>query len=77
MLNLIIKDIVIQKKTLLYALLYTIFASTSFFIMSPNGFNLYVLSPIAINYMFITFALSYDDKNKSEIVLNSLPLKRA
>lgn len=76
MLNLIMKDIFIQKKTLIYALAFTVLASTSFFNMSPNGFNLYVLSPIAISYMCIFFALSYDDKNKSEIVLNSLPLKR-
>ena len=26
--------------------------------------------------MFISFAASYDEKNKSEIILNSLPLKR-
>ena len=78
MFNLIIKDIVIQKKTFLYALIFTIVASMGFFYMNPgpNSVSLYVFSPIAINYMFIYFALSYDDKNKSEIVLNSLPLKR-
>ncbi|MBZ9607122.1 ABC-2 transporter permease [Clostridium estertheticum] len=76
MLNLIIKDIAIQKKTLLYALLYTIFAPIAFFSMGPSGFGLYVLSPVAITYMFITLAVQYDDKNKSEIALNSLPIKR-
>ncbi|MGH4121341.1 MAG: ABC-2 transporter permease [Clostridium sp.] len=76
MLNLIIKDISIQKKTLLYALLYTIFASIGFSSMRPNGFGLYVLSPTVITYLFINIAVAYDDKNKSEIILNSLPLKR-
>ena len=78
MLNLIIKDIVIQKKTFLYAFLFTIVASTDFLFMNmnPNSFNLYVFSPIVISYMFVNFALSYDDKNKSEIALNSLPIKR-
>lgn len=76
MLNLIIKDIVIQKKTFLYAFILAIASSTNFMNPGPNGFILYVFSPIFINYMFINFALSYDNKNKSEIVLNSLPIKR-
>lgn len=76
MLNLIIKDIAIQKKTLLYALLYAIFAPIAFFSMAPNGFGLYVLPPMATTYIFISFAVNYDEKNKSEIVLNSLPIKR-
>ena len=76
MLNLIIKDIVIQKKTFLYAFILAIASSTNFMNPGPNGFILYVFSPIFINYMFINFALSYDDKNKSEIALNSLSIKR-
>ena len=76
MLNLLIKDILIQKKTFLYGLLYTIVASTGFFTMIDSSFILYVLSPMAITYMFITYAASKDDKNKSEFILNSLPLKR-
>lgn len=76
MFNLIIKDIAIQKKTLLYTLLYAIFAPIAFFSMAPNGFGLYVFPPMAITYIFISFAANYDEKNKSEIVLNSLPLKR-
>ena len=76
MLHLIIKDILIQKRTFLYALLYTIVASTGFFTMINSSIILYVLSPMAIIYMLITYAASYDDKNKSEFILNSLPLKR-
>jgi ABC-2 type transport system permease protein len=76
MLNLIIKEIAIQKKTLLYTFLYTIFSPFAFFAMGQSDFSLFVLSPLGVTYMFTTFATSYDDKNKSEIVLNSLPLKR-
>lgn len=76
MINLVIKDILIQKKTFLFALFYTIVAATGFFTMKGNGFVLYELSPMVIIYMFITYAASYDDKNKSELVLNSLPIKR-
>ncbi|MBZ9684864.1 ABC-2 transporter permease [Clostridium estertheticum] len=75
MFNLIIKDIAIQKKTLLYALLYAIFAPIAFFSMGPSV-ALYVLPPMGITYIFISIAVSYDEKNKSEIVLNSLPIKR-
>lgn len=76
MINLVIKDIVIQKKTFLFSLFYTIVAATGFFTFNNNGFILYDLSPMVIIYMFITYAASYDDKNKSELVLNSLPVKR-
>ena len=77
MLNLIIKDIVIQKKTLLYAFLYSVFAPIFFSSIKPSGIGLYVLCPIVTTYFFITYAANYDDKNKSEMVLNSLPLKRS
>ncbi|MBU3073648.1 ABC-2 transporter permease [Clostridium estertheticum] len=76
MVNLIIKDILIQKKTIIYALLYTAFMALSMSSVFPNGFGLYVMSPMVINYLFITFAVQYDDKNKSEVIINSLPLKR-
>ncbi|MGV8983185.1 ABC-2 transporter permease [Clostridium sp.] len=76
MFNLIVKDIAIQKKTLLYALLYAIIAPIAFFSMAPSGFGLYVLPPMATTYLFISFAANYDEKNKSEIILNSLPIKR-
>ena len=45
--------------------------------MGPSGFGLYVISPMAVIYIFITLAVSYDDKNKSEFILNSLPLERS
>jgi len=77
MLNLIIKDILIQKKTIIYALLYTIFMEVSFSSILPSGFGLYVMSPMVITYLFISLAVQYDDKNKSEIILNSLPVKKS
>ena len=44
MINLVVKDILIQKKTFLFALFYTIVAATGFFTMNNNGFILYDLS---------------------------------
>lgn len=77
MLNLIIKDILIQKKSIIYALLYTAFMSISMSSAFPSGFGLYVMCPMVITYLFITVAVQYDDKNKSEVIINSLPLIRA
>ncbi|MCB2359067.1 ABC-2 transporter permease [Clostridium estertheticum] len=76
MVNLIIKDILIQKKTLLFTFFYTIFVSICFYSTNPSGLGLYILAPILNTYMHIINAVNYDDKNKSEIVLNSLPLNR-
>jgi len=76
MLNLIIKDMIIQKKTFLYVLLYSVFISFAFSSLKPIGVGLYVLNPVITTYFLITYALIYDDKNKSEIILNSLPLSR-
>ncbi|MEK6266791.1 MAG: ABC-2 transporter permease [Clostridium sp.] len=76
MFNLIMKDIAIQKKTLLYTLLFTVFAPIAYFSMNLNGLALYVLPPMATTHIFITFAAKYDEKNNCEIILNSLPLKR-
>ncbi|MBU3213517.1 ABC-2 transporter permease [Clostridium estertheticum] len=76
MVNLIIKDILIQKKTLLFTFFYTIVISICFYSANPSDLGLYVLAPILNTYMHIINAVNYDDKNNSEIVLNSLPLNR-
>jgi len=76
MLNLIKKDIIIQKKTLLIAFSYTILFSITFSSL-PIGLGLYAVAPIVAAFTFITNAVNYDEKNNCEIVLNSLPLKRA
>lgn len=76
MVNLIIKDILIQKKNLLFAFAYTIFLSVFFSYLKPSGIGLYMVGPIVTVFLLISNAVTYDDKNKSEIVLNSLPLRR-
>lgn len=76
MINLILKDILIQKKTLWFAALYSIFV---FFAFSAPMFSqgLYIMGAVAISYIFILTAVAYDDKNNSDVILNSLPLKRS
>lgn len=75
MINLILKDILIQKKTLLYALFYGIFALIAFpSTMTARG--AYMFGGISIAYLLIIYSNGYDEKNKSEVILNSLPVRR-
>lgn len=71
MINLILKDISIQKKTFLYALFYGIFTVIAFpATMTARG--AYMFGGMTIAYIFIMYSNGYDEKNKSEIILNSL-----
>jgi ABC-type transport system involved in multi-copper enzyme maturation permease subunit len=73
--NLILKDILIQKKSFLYAMFYGIFALIAFpSTMAARG--AYMFSGISITYLLIIYSNGYDEKNKSEIILNSLPVRR-
>lgn len=75
MINLILKDILIQKKTFLYVLLYGIFTIVAITgTMGARG--AYMFGGISIAYMLIFYSNGYDEKNKSEIILNSLPIRR-
>ncbi|KPU42794.1 hypothetical protein OXPF_35570 [Oxobacter pfennigii] len=75
MLNLIFKDILIQKKTFLYSVLYALFAVVGI----TNSFTsrgAYIFGSIGIAYLFVMYSNTYDDKNGCEITLNSLPVSR-
>lgn len=75
MLQLIYKDILLQKKMALFALGYSIFILIAF--QNPVfGTTYYIIGAMAISYMFLLGACAYEEKNKSEVFLNSLPLTR-
>jgi ABC-type transport system involved in multi-copper enzyme maturation permease subunit len=76
MFNLILKDILIQKKALVFAFLYSIFM---FFVFSQPSLNLFIYSmgAVAISYMLIMTALQADYKNDTITILSSLPVKRS
>ncbi|MBK1810423.1 ABC-2 transporter permease [Clostridium sp. YIM B02505] len=75
MLNLVFKDLLIQKKSFLIAILYgAVFTVT--FSNTSNPESIFIAVPSVIGYLFVTYACAYDDKNKSEIMLNSLPISR-
>ena len=77
MLNLLKKDIIIQKKTLLTTFFITILFSVTFSSFKPASLGLYMIAPVVVAYTLIMNAVAYDEKNNCEFVLNSLPLERS
>ncbi len=73
--KLVFKDLLIQKKTIAFALLYTVFLV---FVFNQPGVSqsVYILASVAIAYMLVLTAIGYDEKNKSDVLLLSLPIKR-
>lgn len=76
MYNLIIKEFLIQKKTLLYGFIYTIFTAYVFNNLVPNGGAMYTIAPFVVTYLFVNYSCGFDDKSKADIIFNSLPIKR-
>jgi hypothetical protein len=75
MINLILKDVLIQKKTFLYAIIYGIF-SMIVFTSTLTARGAYMFGGMSIAFLLIIYSNGYDEKNKSEIILNSLPVRR-
>ncbi len=72
--NLILKDLYIQKKSLLIALLYIVL----FMVVYRNLESMmFTGASVAFSYILITGAFAIDDKNKADIMLNCLPVKRS
>ena len=75
MISLIYKDMLLQKKMFLFGLGYSLFVLVAF--QNPVfAAGSYIMGAVAIAYMLILGACAYEDKNKSEVILLSLPLKR-
>ncbi|MBV4431168.1 ABC-2 transporter permease [Clostridium tyrobutyricum] len=71
MANLILKDILIQKKSFITGIICSLPILLNF---RNLGASIYTFLPILITFVFITNAILYDEK--AEILLNSLPIKR-
>ncbi|WP_160680526.1 ABC-2 transporter permease [Clostridium sp. C8-1-8] len=75
MINLVFKDLLIQKKSIYIAILYGfIFSLILSRASTPDG--IFIAVPSVIAYLFISYACAYDDKNSSDLMLNSLPINR-
>lgn len=73
MLNLVMKDIIVQKKSIAFAVLYIFFFIVAF---QSVGEMTFTCAITAFSYILVMGGFAYDDKNKADIMLNSLPLKR-
>ena len=78
MLNLVKKDLKLSKKINIFAVIYALFIATMGLIMPdhPVANILYVLGIIILIFVSVIYTNGYDDKYKSEIILNSFPIDR-
>ena len=74
MYSLIVKDILIQKKRLLVCLLIIILMIFSF---QNIGAAMFTACAGAFTYSLVMTACAYEDMNKSDIMINSLPVKKS
>lgn len=76
MINLIKKDLLIQKKSFIFVFFYSLFMFVIF--NNPAFVNMiYVMGMIISVYFFLITGNMEDEKNKSDILLNSLPVLRS
>lgn len=73
MLNLILKDLLIQKKTIALLALYIIVFSIAF---QNIGGGAFTAITIAITYQMVAVASSNEEKANSDIIMNSMPITR-
>lgn len=78
MVNLIKKDFILSKKINIFAVIYSFFIAA----MGAYSYNyiistlFYISGIVMIVVVFTMYANGYDDKYKSEMILNSLPIDR-
>jgi len=73
MYHLILKDLLVQKKTIAIGLVYIIFFIIALQQVVPI---IYVTAIMGFSYMLVMTACAYDDKSKGDILMNSLPIRR-
>jgi hypothetical protein len=70
MLNLILKDIAIQKRTILFGFLYVTVFVVAFREVA------FIAGTVMLVYMLMQTPCAYDDKSRADLMLNSLPVER-
>lgn len=73
MYHLIKKDLLMQKKSLLFALIYLILFTLTIAKNEPMGL---ILGILVVTYLLAIGSASLEDKNDSDIMLLSLPIKK-
>lgn len=73
MFTLIFKDLLIEKKIIALSTIYVFFMVFAYQGVQEGMFSAIV---VALSYLLVQTACAYDEKNKTDIMLNSLPVKR-
>ena len=78
MFNLVKKDLKLATKINIFAVFYALFISAMGMSLSnfPPVNAMYILGIIMLVFISVIYSNGYDDKNKSEVVLNSFPIDR-
>lgn len=76
MFNLVLKDFLIQKKSVLFSIVYCIFVLVFFTRAEAFTQSVYIMAASAVSYLLLQGAGNADGKNNSDIILNSLPVNR-
>ncbi len=78
MFNLIKKDFILSRKINIFVVVYALFIAAMGLVMPDPLVStfLYVLGMLTLIFITVIYTNGYDDKYKSEIVLNSLPIER-
>lgn len=78
MINLIKKDLKLSIKVNIFAVIYALFISATGLIADNSiaANLLYIIGIVILTFIAVIFTNGYDDKNRSEVVFNSLPLDR-
>jgi len=74
MYNLVIKDILVIKKQFVFAFAYILLIIFAFQNMGEAKFAAGI---VAFTYMLVMTSCAYEDKNKADVMLNCLPLKKS
>ncbi|NLO97420.1 MAG: ABC-2 transporter permease [Peptococcaceae bacterium] len=74
MFNLVLKDLLVLKKNFLFGIVYILIMIVAF---QQIGGSMLAASIVVFSYMMVQLACAYDEKNKADILLNSLPLNRS
>lgn len=78
MFNLIKKDFILSRKINIFVVVYALFIAAMGLVMPDPLVStfLYVLGMLTLIFITVIYTNGYDDKYKSEIVLNSLPIDK-
>ncbi|MDV3429435.1 MAG: ABC-2 transporter permease, partial [Bacillota bacterium] len=77
MLRLIYKDFMLIKKAALFFLAFSLYIDFLGLRSSSMPGLIYIIIMVIFSYVFIIYSNGYDDKNKGEIIFNSMPVKRS